>query len=132
MTSPTTLQTSVDLPEPETPVIAVNTPSGRSTSSWRRLWKLMPRRPNVPDAVRSGRCPLGSSSKRYRRGGGGGGAAPPPPPPPRRGRPPPPRPAVEDRPAQLTGTGTHVDDPVRATHHVHVVLDDEERIARSP
>ncbi len=42
------------------------------------------------------------------------------------------RPAVEHLPAELAGPGSDVDDPVGAAHHVHVVLDHEQRIARPP
>ena len=40
------------------------------------------------------------------------------------------RPAVEHVAAVLARGGTDVDEPVRAAHHVEIVLDDEERIAR--
>ena len=41
-------------------------------------------------------------------------------------------PAVEDLAAELARAGADVDDPVGAAHHVHVVLDHEQRIACSP
>ena len=42
------------------------------------------------------------------------------------------RPAVEHLPAEFACAGADVDDPVGAAHHVHVVLDHEQRIACSP
>jgi hypothetical protein len=42
--------TSVDLPEPDTPVTQVNTPSGISTSTFFRLCSRAPRRLSDPRA----------------------------------------------------------------------------------
>src|ERR687887_2428297 len=41
------------LPEPATPVTTTSTPSGRSTSTSRRLWVLAPRTGSMPDGVRT-------------------------------------------------------------------------------
>lgn len=52
ITSPRTLHTSVDFPDPETPVTATNAPSGMSTSTSCRLWNVMPRKRITPTGVR--------------------------------------------------------------------------------
>src|SRR4051794_11675183 len=41
------------LPDPATPVITTSTPSGRSTSTSRRLWVRAPRTSITPDGVRT-------------------------------------------------------------------------------
>jgi hypothetical protein len=63
-TSPSTLHTRVDFPDPETPVTAVNTPSGRSTSRPCRLWKSMPRSFNLLRGVRRFPASRAASSNR--------------------------------------------------------------------
>ena len=42
------------------------------------------------------------------------------------------RPAIEDLPTELARAWADVDDPVGAANHIHVVLDHEQRITRSP
>ena len=110
--------TRVDLPDPETPVTAVITPSGKRDVeraqvvardaaqlepalrlAWRRASRLG-RREQVARGVRAGHL---------RQAVG--------------------RAAVEDAPAFFAGVGSDVDDPVGAPHRRQVVLDDEDRVA---
>ena len=111
--------TSVDFPEPDTPVTAVSTQSGTSTETSCRLWRETPRRCSQPCGVR-GRWSSGSARpNRYAAGGRlldlleAGDRA-----------------AVEHPAAALARAGADVDDPVRTPDDVHVVLHDEQRVAR--
>ena len=111
--------TRLDFPEPDTPVTVVKTPSGKAASSPCRLLRVTPARRSQPfgRAWRPARRRRVTEQVTPRlrcldplepRG----------------------RPAVEDRPTLLTRAGAHVDDPVGVPHHVQVVLDDEQGVAR--
>ena len=108
--------TRLDLPEPETPVTAVNTPNGNATSTPR---KLLPRdalelepilaasRGRVMNALRADRDSVRSRESLERREALEGTA-------------------VQHAPAVLAGPGSHVHDPVGAAHHLEIVLDHEQ------
>ncbi len=117
-TSASTCVTSVDCPEPDTPVTAVSTQSGTSTDTSRRLWRETPLRCSQPCGVRGGDQRLGAPEQVLARG-----------------RLPDPlktgdRAAVQHAPAALTRAGADVHHPVRPPYDVHVVLHDEQRVAR--
>lgn len=62
-----TCPTRVDLPDPDTPVTAVSTPSGNVASTPRTLCRSTPPRVIHPVGTRGSRAGAGSSSKRNRR-----------------------------------------------------------------
>ena len=111
--------TSVDLPEPETPVTQVKAPTGKATSMSRRLCMRAPRTVNHSSGRRRwpGRAMLlrparkspvseaGSSMICARRALG------------------------DDAAAVLAGAGPHVDDVVGRAHGLLVVLDDDHGVA---
>ena len=112
--------TRLDLPEPETPVTEVKTPSGkRASRSW-RLLRVTPASRSHPVGARrrgaDGRTAGGVEVEAGLRGldvaepGG--------------------RTAVEDLAAVFAGSGADVDDPVGAADDIELMLDDEKRIAR--
>ena len=118
--------TSVDLPEPDTPVTAVSTRAGmrRRGRAGCGASRLSSSQPPAPDRLRSrarGRAGCAAASLSAERNGRvcdastvgqpGDGAA------------------VQHLAAALAGRGTDVHQPVGAAHHVQVVLDDEHRIA---
>ena len=113
--------TSVDLPEPDTPVTATNIPSGNFTSMSWRLCSRAPRTTSSRPGVR-GRRTSGTGidlrPERYMPGGG--------------------VPVVEELlhgagddhlAAVLAGAGPDVDDPVGDPDGVLVVLDDDQGVA---
>ena len=107
------------MPEPDTPVTVVNTPNGKATSSSCRLLRVTPVRRSQPlgaRGVRAGGCVEAEQVTPRLRfldvlepfG----------------------RTAVEHPAAVLARAGADVDDPVGVPHHVEIVLDDEQRVAR--
>ncbi len=60
------LADSVDLPDPETPVTAVSTPSGSTTSASRRLCRLIPDSRSSDDGCRRARSTAGRSARKRR------------------------------------------------------------------
>ena len=118
--STSTWLTRLDLPEPETPVTVVKTPSGKSASSWLRLLRVTPAQPqpalglagraSVAAAWRAEEMPAGLRLLDLFEPGG--------------------RAAVEDVAALLARGRPDVDDPVGMPDHVEIVFDDEQRIAR--
>ena len=113
--------TSVDFPEPETPVTEVKTPIGNETSTSRRLCSRAPTTVICLDASTGRRCSGsgdGASSGDVRPGERllvGQEALE--------------RPGVHHLAAVLPRAGPDVDDPVRRADGVLVVLDDDERVA---
>ena len=112
--------TSVDLPEPDTPVTAVSTHSGTSTETSCRLCRETPRRCSQPCGVR-GRC--GRGARRGRTGtrlvADSSTCSSPAT-----------GPGVQHPSAALARARADVDHPVRPSYDVHVVLHDEQRVAR--
>ena len=111
--------TSVDLPEPETPVTQMNLPTGNSTSMSLRLCCAAPRTRNEPRSS-SRRCrnrdrPFAREELARDR----------------LGRPLdlPRRALGDDLAAVQARAGPHVDEPVGAAHHLLVVLDDDDGVA---
>ena len=111
--------TSVDLPEPETPVTQVKQPTGKATSMSRRLCMRAPRTVNHSSGRR--RCPgvcdaavAGEEAPGQRLGAGGDERR---------------RPLGDDPAAVLAGARPHVDDVVGRAHRLFVVLDDDHRVA---
>ena len=116
--------TSVDLPEPDTPVTEVSTPSGKDTSISRRLCSRAPT--TVSCRLRStGRRMAGTSicslPERYAPVMDSGLSAA------RRTVP-----LCTMLAAVLTGRRTDVDHPVGVRDGVEVVLDDDQRVAEIP
>ena len=113
--------TRVDLPEPETPVTAQKTPSGKLTSTLRRLCSLAPCTVSSRPLVRGRRISGTGISRRPERYW--------------------PviesrvlvevldRAAVDDLATVLAGAGADVDDPVGGADGVLVVLDDDQGVA---
>src|SRR6266511_3424795 len=99
--------TSVDFPEPETPVTQMNLPTGNSTSIPFRLCIEAPRTQNEPFSSprRSGTAISRLPARN--------------------------RPVIESALPSivLAGAGAHVDQVVGRTHHLLVVLDDEHGVA---
>ena len=117
--STSTWLTRLDLPDPETPVTVVNTPSGNATSSWFRLLRVTPVSRSQPLGERGVRRGSAWSAEQMTPGlrrfdllepGG--------------------RAAVEDVAAMLARGRPDVDDPIGMADHVEIVFDDEQRIAR--
>ena len=120
-TSASTWLTRVDLPEPETPVTAVRTPSGTSTSRSADVVPGHAGQPQpaggLPSGRRAGRLlrvcreeeapgrRLRHRAQRLHRA------------------------AVQDPAAGAARSRADVDDPVGASYDVHVVLDDEQGVA---
>ena len=112
--------TSVDLPEPDTPVTAVSTPSGTSTETSSQV--VPGDAAQVQPAVRRARAVV-EPARPGRRGGRWSADS-------STCSRPGDRAAVEHPPAALPGAGADVDDPVGPAYDVQVVLDDEQRVAR--
>ena len=112
--------TSVLLPDPLTPVTAVSSPSGISTSMSFRLCSLAPSTFSFwfVGLRRTAGTGIASSSRRYLavsdRGSCSSASSVP---------------RKHDPPALLAGTQPHVDDRVGDADHVSVVLDDEDGVA---
>ena len=113
--------TSVLLPEPETPVTAVNVPSGKRTSRSCRLWARAPTTSSARPLPVRRRAGMGTlrSPRRYapviERGSAriaSSGAL------------------GDDLAAVLAGAGTDVDDPVGRADRLLVVLHDQQRVAQ--
>ena len=113
--------TSDDLPDPLTPVTAVNVPSGNDTSTFLRLFACAPstviiRSESIGRRIGGGRDLLAAgevvAGERTRVLHEVGVAA-----------------AVHDGAAVHAGARTDVDDPVGRADRVLVVLDDDERVA---
>ena len=116
--------TSVDLPEPDTPVTEVSTPSGNDTSISRRLCSRAPttvscrRAVDRPadrghlDALLARQVGAGDRVRVAQQLGVGA--------------------AVHDRAAVLAGRRADVDHPVGMRDGVLVVLDDDQRVAEIP
>ena len=116
--------TSVDLPEPETPVTDVSTPSGNDTSMSRRLCS---RAPTTVSCRRrsTGRRIGGNLDALLARKIGAGERI-------RVAQKVVVRAAVHDLAAVLSCGGADVDDPVGVGDGVEVVLDDDQRVAQIP
>ena len=113
--------TSELLPEPETPVMTMNVPSGNRTVTLRRLFSRAPRRTSAlplpvrrvsgigicrsPGEVLPGDRFLGVHDVVHRACG-------------------------DDMPAMLAGARSDVDDPVGGAHRLLVVLDDDQACCR--
>ena len=110
--------TRLDLPEPDTPVTAVNTPSGKRASRSCRLLRVMPRSSSQRVGARGGRGARRRLGEQVARGARGRDVAQPVG-----------RPAVQHLAALLAGVRADVHQPVGAPHHLQVVLDDEQRVA---
>src|SRR5688500_18730091 len=100
--------TRVDLPDPDTPVTATNSPSGKDTSTSCRLCS----RPSYGGD--RDLAPAGEVLPGHRVGVGQQVFD---------------APAVDDLPPVLAGSGTDVDDPVGDPDRVLVVLDDDQGVA---
>ena len=113
--------TSVDLPEPETPVTATKSPSGNETSTSRRLCSVRPEDREL--AARGARAAhrrhrdLATAREVLAGHGVGVGVEVGD------------RAAVDDLAAVLAGAGPDVDDPVGDLDGVLVVLDDDQGVA---
>ena len=113
--------TSVDLPEPDTPVTAVNTPSGKVTSTSRRLCSRAPWTVSSRPLVRGRRTGGTGISRRPERywpvieSGWVEQVLD--------------RAGVDDLAAVLAGARADVDDPVGDADGVLVVLDDDQGVA---
>ena len=109
--------TRLDLPEPDTPVTAVMTPSGNAASRARRLLRVTPSRRSQPRGVRGVRR-VGLRRRQIAAGDRARDVA-------QAIR----RTAVEHLAAARSGARTDVDDPVGVAHDVQLVLDHEQRVA---
>lgn len=112
--------TSVDFPEPDTPVTAVRTPSGNETSMSRRLFSFAPCTVKPARGVR-GTPDVGQRDRLLARQVLPGHRL-------LVGEELLQRPAVDDLSAVLTGAGADVDHPVRHLDGVLVVLDDDQGV----
>ena len=113
--------TRLDLPEPETPVTVVNTPSGKATSRSCRLFRVTPSSRSQPLGCRGSRGGGRRSPKRYSRVRDSFTS-----------REPLDRPAVEHLAPVLARVRPDVHDPVGVAHDVELVLDDEDASCPRP